>query len=333
MRRTKILTLLILGLVLLGTGRTLPAQTPASASATTPSALAASRQYDFTSKINGRSYRVRVALPFAPPPPGGYPALYVLDGDGYFHGVAEAARLRQFGSEVEAAVVVGIGYPEAESFAMVLHRRTYDLTPTRGSAEFAASDKAASGMESESGGADLFFKVIQEEIKPRIAEIVKVDPRRSLLWGHSLGGLFVLHALFNHPEAFQTFLAQSPSIWWDGKSVLRKESDFSRAVTDRKVAPGVFIAVGGTEQDPPKLPAATPAEAVDKAKKATAEAAMIDNVTALAARLKALKGGPGYRVESHVFKGESHMSVPYAALNAMLDFALPALPPAVPVSR
>jgi predicted alpha/beta superfamily hydrolase len=328
MRLTRVMALLALALpALVGN---LPAQTLAAAPAMGPSTLPASMQNDFTSKINGRSYRVRVALPFAAPPPGGYPALYVLDGDGYFHGVAEAARLRQLGAEIEAAVVVGIGYPEAESFAMVLHRRTYDLTPTRGSAEFAAADKAASGMESESGGADLFFKVIQEEIKPRIAETVKVDPRRSLLWGHSLGGLFVLHTMFNHPEAFQTFLAQSPSIWWDGKSVLRNEQNFSRAVAGRKTAPGVFIGVGGTEQDPPKLPASTPADVVEKTKKRIVEAAMIDNAVALAARLKALKGGPGYRVESHVFNGASHMSVPYAALNAMLDFSLPAPPPVPP---
>ena len=329
MRNFKTLIPLALALVLLGTARIRPAQT-STAAAMAPSALAGSRQYDFTSKINGRSYRVRIALPFAPPPPAGYPVLYVLDGDGYFHGFAEASRLRCLGAELEAAVVVGVGYPEAENFALILHRRNYDLTPTPGTAEFAAADKAASGKESETGGADAFFKVIQEEIKPRIAEIVKADPKRSLLWGHSLGGLFVLHTMFNHPEAFQKFLAQSPSIWWDNKFVLRKEADFSRAVTDHKVAPGVFIAVGGAEQDLPKLPPSTPAEMIEKAKKAIAESAMIDNAMALAARLMALKGGPGYRVESYVFKGESHMSVPYAALNPMLDFALP---PAAPVSR
>jgi hypothetical protein len=98
-----------------------------------------------------------------------------------------------------------------------------------------------------------------------------------------------------------------------------------------KAAPGVFIAVGGAEQDLPQIPSSTPAEIIEKVKKAIAENAMVDNVRALAARLKMLKGGPGYRVGSKVFEGQSHMSVPFAALNTMLDFALlPSAAPAAP---
>ena len=42
----------------------------------------------------------------------------------------------------------------------------------------------------------------------------------------------------------------------------------------------------------------------------------------MAGRLAALKGGPGYKVESRVFPGQSHMSVPWEALNSVLNFAL-----------
>ena len=51
-------------------------------------------------------------------------------------------------------------------------------------------------------------------------------------------------------------------------------------------------------------------------------AGMVDNAPELAARLSALKGAPGYEVESKVFAGQSHMSVPWEALNTMLNFAL-----------
>ena len=111
MRHAKILTLLALALALAGTAQIVSAQTPATAPALAPSALPLSRQYDFTSKINGKSYRVRVAIPFTPPPPDGYPALFVLDGDAFFATFAEASRVRLLGGEVEAAVIVGIGYP------------------------------------------------------------------------------------------------------------------------------------------------------------------------------------------------------------------------------
>jgi hypothetical protein len=49
---------------------------------------------------------------------------------------------------------------------------------------------------------------------------------------------------------------------------------------------------------------------------------MVDNASELAGRLSALKGAPGCKVESKVFPGQSHMSVPWEALNTMLSFAL-----------
>ncbi|WP_397404871.1 hypothetical protein [Phenylobacterium sp.] len=50
-------------------------------------------------------------------------------------------------------------------------------------------------------------------------------------------------------------------------------------------------------------------------------ARLVDNASVLAARLTALKGAPGYKVESKIFAGQSHMSVPWEALNTMLNFA------------
>jgi predicted alpha/beta superfamily hydrolase len=70
------------------------------------------REQDFTSRVNGRVYRVRVATPYGPPPETGYPVLYVLDGDGYFGSFADAARMRAaLGAELPHAAVVGVGYP------------------------------------------------------------------------------------------------------------------------------------------------------------------------------------------------------------------------------
>lgn len=49
---------------------------------------------------------------------------------------------------------------------------------------------------------------------------------------------------------------------------------------------------------------------------------MVDNTTELAARLSALQGAAGFKVESRVFADQSHVSVPWEALNTMLNFAL-----------
>ncbi len=52
--------------------------------------IARTRQFDITSKINGRTYRIMVASPGSPGISGRYPVLYVLDGNQYFGTAAEA---------------------------------------------------------------------------------------------------------------------------------------------------------------------------------------------------------------------------------------------------
>jgi hypothetical protein len=175
----------------------------------------------------------------------------------------------------------------------------------------------------EYAGADAFLKVIETEIKPRVAAVVPVEPGQDILFGHSLGGLFVLHALFARPSSFRTFLALSPSIWWNQRIVLGDEASFSAQVTDRKASPHVYIAVGAEEQGipPPPYPPGVTREAVAAL---VGAAAMVDNVRALGGRLDAMKGGPDWKVRTTVFDGESHNSVAWRSVNAFLDFALPA---------
>lgn len=302
---------------------------PALPSATVP----ASRQVDFTSAINGRAYRIQVAMPFTPPPAKGFPVLYVLDGDVYFGTYAFAARLRAMSREIEPVVVVGIGYPDAQaSIATALARRQYDLTPTDADDETKAMAARSGGGALEYAGANVFLRIIEEEIKPRVAKIVPVDPDRDILYGHALGGLFALHAMFTRPHAFQTYLALSPSIWWNHSAELKNEAAFASLVTAGKATPRLLIAVGGMEQTTPTGPLPPAMTRADVAK-LTANEAMVDNARKLARRLTSLRGTPPYEVQLEVMDGESHVSVAWAAVNAVLNFALrpvavPAPPPA-----
>ena len=295
---------------------------PAAASIS-PATIPLTRQVDFTSGINGKSYRLQVALPFSPPPPNGFPVVYVLDGDYYFGTFAAAARGRaMFGQDLQAAIIVGVGYPDASEDPKVsMVRRSLDLTPTEDPTTVSFMKKI--GMEPEAmGGADAFLDILEKEVKPRVAAMAPVDASHSTLFGHSLGGLFVLHALFTRPTSFSTFLAISPSIWWDGRSVLRDEAAFARRVSAGDVTPRVFIAVGGDEETPPKrvLPGGPTKAEIDEQIR---HARMVGNAKDLAERLKALKGKPGFVVKSRVYGREDHMTVPFASLHAMLDFALP----------
>jgi predicted alpha/beta superfamily hydrolase len=283
-----------------------------------PATLLKSTQWDFTSKVNGRAYRVQVAMPLGPPPPTGYPVLYVTDSAGFFGAFAAASRVRTMGAETRDAIVVGIGYPE-DDMTVQMTRRTLDLTPSTDKGR--AESMAKGGRPGEFGGSADFLKIIQTEIEPRVAAVARINPADRTLYGHSLGGLFALDVLFSQPGAFRTYLVSSPTIWWDGKTVLAGEAGFARQVTAGTATPRIYILVGGTEQTapPPPYPPGVTREAVEAHFRAEA---MVDNAKALAARLKMLKGASGYEVKSDVFAGESHMSVPFASLNPMLTFAL-----------
>lgn len=295
-----------------------PGLAQTSAGEPSPAIVGTAQQVDFTSAVNGKTYRITVAKPYAFPPKGGYPVVYVLDGGAYFSSFASAARLRSaLGAELGPAVIVGIGYP-SESMLVASSRRMRDLTHSTPDAAQRARDAASGPVEY--AGADAFWKVIETEIRPRVATMAQVSTGHDVLFGHSLGGLFVLRTLFRHPDAFRTYLALSPSIWWTDRSVLQDEAAFAAQVKAGKAAPRVYIGVGGEEQTPPtKLP---PGYTAEQAQALTANARMVDNASELAARLKALKGAPGYSVESKVFPGQSHMSVPWEALNSLLNFAL-----------
>jgi predicted alpha/beta superfamily hydrolase len=126
--------------------------------------------------------------------------------------------------------------------------------------------------------------------------------------GYSLGGLFTLHVLFHHPEAYRNYVAGSPSIWWDGREVLKGEAGFAEAVRAGKAAPRLLITSDGWEQGDgaPDLPPA--GEQRTKMLEGLKAARMVDNARELADRLKAVKGGAGYEVDYALFPNETHNS-------------------------
>jgi tetratricopeptide (TPR) repeat protein len=76
-----------------------------------------------------------------------------------------------------------------------------------------------------SGGADKILKFFESELIPEIQKRYRIEPYR-IFAGHSLSGLFALHALITKPELFQAYIAVSPSLEWDNEVVLRHLKDF-----------------------------------------------------------------------------------------------------------
>lgn len=281
------------------------------------------QQTDVVSKITGRTYRIYIAKPLLPPPPTGYPVVYVLDGNGYFNTAAMQMVLGQFG-ELKPAIIVGIGYPISSPLEVV-RLRTRDMTPPTKIEDLTESvRRGLGGSEQSYGGADAFRQFLVDELRPALAETYPIDGAAQSLVGHSFGGLFALHVLFNATDSFQTYVIGSPSIWWGRKSVLAGEADFKRRVLAGKAAPRVLITVGGLEQAVPDLPDAAipPGSTRQDLARSVEEARMVDNARELAQRLKVLHGAKPYEVRYTVFADESHVSGIPAMISRAVGFAL-----------
>ncbi|QFT84210.1 Ferri-bacillibactin esterase BesA [Halomonas sp. THAF12] len=266
--------------------------------------LPGSREFTLASAETGGDYLIQVSLPDAPPPAGGYPVLYLLDGNARLP-LVQAARdtLTRRGPNGDGSpwLIVAIGYPDTRRFD--LERRALDYTPA-----VAGRDEA----DDRHGGADAFLDFIESRLKPEIASRFPVDTAREALFGHSYGGLLTVHALMTRPTRFARYIAISPSLWWYGEAPLAHLAALGASEREDGEAPRVMLGVGGDEQTPGDGDLGTP-----RAERLR-ERAMIDNARRLADWLAVHR--PGWRVGFSVFPGEDHGSVMWPATRAALAF-------------
>ncbi|MBN5320382.1 alpha/beta hydrolase [Serratia marcescens] len=180
----------------------------------------------FTSADGQRHYRVRIAQPRQAPAPDGYPTVYFLDGNAVLMELTPALLTKLAAAKRPPALVM-IGYDN--DLRIDAAGRAYDYTLP-----------LPAGMKRPpraGGGADAFLQLIENRIKPAIAAKLAIDPQRQTLWGHSYGGLFVLHTLFTHPAAFQRYIAVEPSLWWGNGMILQE----AQQMTERHQAPATSL--------------------------------------------------------------------------------------------
>jgi len=146
-----------------------------------------------------------------------YPVLYMTDGNAQLGHTASAIEFLSRNGRMPEMIVVAITNTD----------RTRDLTPTN------ASMWRPDGTEAKlptSGGADRFLKFIETELIPKIEKDYRTQPYR-VFAGHSFGGLFAIHAFLTRPEAFNAYIAVSPTMNWDNHLLSRKAEEFFK---DRK---------------------------------------------------------------------------------------------------
>ncbi len=139
-----------------------------------------------------------------------YPVLYMTDGDAHINHTGASIEFLSRNGRMSELIVVGITNTD----------RTRDLSPTH------VKTAAAAGVQfPTSGGADKFLKFIESELIPDIEKRYRVQPYR-ILAGHSLGGLFVVHAMLSRPELFNSYIAVSPALQWDNQVAVKRAEDF-----------------------------------------------------------------------------------------------------------
>jgi predicted alpha/beta superfamily hydrolase len=257
-----------------------------------PVTLHGALQYDFTSRVTGRPYRLTITPPVHPDSSLLYPVLYVLDGTAWLATSSEVATVFAATGQTGTGYVVALGYQTAD-VTVASELRSLDLTP------FHAPDPRDAKV---TGGGDAFLRAIYEEVQPYVLSHFRVDRARQAIWGHSLGGMLVLRSMLRNPGKFSTYLLASPTL---NKNVLVDEPAFFERAKRDNLTLRVLVTVGGDEP-PSRYPL------------------IYDEPSTFAARLQA--GAPQLEVKYVVFPGEGHLPAGAMSLIQGIEFAWPRLP-------
>ncbi|HEY0133908.1 MAG TPA: alpha/beta hydrolase-fold protein [Nannocystis sp.] len=160
-----------------------------------------------------------------------YPVLYMPDGglEEDFPHVTEDIEAAVRAGQMRAMIVVGIENTE----------RRRDMTgPTMNEEDKKIAPRV--------GGSAQFRAFIRDELMPEIGRRVRGDGETAIV-GESLAGLFVLETFFAQPELFDTYVALSPSLWWNDKALLRGAA---ARLHERPRWPGTLYFATAGDDDP-----------------------------------------------------------------------------------
>lgn len=243
---------------------------------------------------DGYPYQIFVSKPQGPAPDGGWPVLYVLDGNAMFAGFAETRRIQSMDdkSEVAKSIVVGVGFKTDKPYD---NRRLLDFTG--GPAPQPWRDAFS---KLPAGGWDKFLDFLTGKLRTDLNRRYGINPDRQALFGHSLGGLFALHTLFTRPDAFHAIIAASPSLFWHDQEMRKEEHDFVERLEAGKIQQVSRLMVVCGELEETSLER--------------------DDAVAFAKRMEPMSAY-GLRTKSEVYMGEGHITLPSRSVTSTLRFA------------
>ncbi|MBS1708930.1 MAG: alpha/beta hydrolase [Armatimonadetes bacterium] len=182
-------------------------------------ALEVVRHESFASQVLGNKRTVWVCLPpgYARESGRRFPVLYMHDGQNVFDGFTAFIPNQEWRADETLKATVEAGLVEPLIIVGIDNggvARGDEYLPTR----------AKMGKEEAGGKADLYTKFVVDEVMPFVNKTyrTKTGPGDTGLCGSSFGGVVTFHMGMARPDVFGKLAVVSPSLWWDGKVMVKR---------------------------------------------------------------------------------------------------------------
>jgi len=169
-----------------------------------------------------------------------YPVFYLQDGQNLFD-PSTAFGGQDWRADVTADDLICRGEIEPLIMVGIFHtgvRRISEYTPTR-------DPRLRKG-----GKARHYAEMLAREVKPFIDHEYRTRKggRHTAVGGSSLGALASLVIGLRYPQVFGQLAVLSPSVWWDGRSILSVVRNYRS-----RLRPRIWLDVGTAEGDTPEV--------------------------------------------------------------------------------
>src|SRR5688572_26593491 len=182
----------------------------------------------------GRHYALFVGVPasYATEPNKRYPVVFVTDGYWDFQKLTAIHNPLVYDKYAPEFIVVGMGYAgENPNFGEL---RRWELSPVK-----------IGNPPEASGHAKDFLDTIEKVFIPLIDKEYRTDPKKRVLGGASLGGLFTLYSMFTKPELFSGYVAVTPAVAVGDGWLLKYEEEFAKS--GKPLNARLYMTTGGNE--------------------------------------------------------------------------------------
>ncbi|MGH7654679.1 MAG: alpha/beta hydrolase [Gemmatimonadaceae bacterium] len=209
---------------------------PLSAAPGGRDSIVVAESWTIQSKILSEPRKISVHLPDGYAASGArYPVVYLLDGEQLLLPVSGLTTALAWSFKAPPMIVVAINnVSRARDFTVPWTAKT-------------AAAPTEQRYLAQSGGADKFLAFLKSELVPAVESRYRAAGFR-VLAGHSLGGLFALHAFASEPDLFRGVIAASPAAQWNGDGEVDRVNSMLVAGHDL-AAHRLFVSVAEKEFD------------------------------------------------------------------------------------